>query len=466
MRRFWGIGAAALAAVLLSGTAHAQTTPGYRPAGESNLVAITSTASVPLQVTPFSTDALCTQVTVRNTGSVDFWVEAAATSAAAVPDIPAAGNPGTSTLVRAGSEVDLSTANKPYISAKTASGSSTLIATCSTGVSRGVGNGQVTIAGSSGSISEEGEVADGASAASTNPVVVGGVDGSGNAQSVLTDTSGRPQTVGAAADGAAVAGNPVLTAGIDGSGNTQTILTGTDGALAANLAQWGGNGVSGILANGNDGAGNAFNGPRVYSFGLLKNGSTWDAARTASIGNAVAATGIAAAAPYGEYLTNANQPAITTGQYTALMTDPAGNLRTAPQRPTATDILVGYATVTATTGTTTLITVSAGRTWVGTLCASVDGNKAAAVTGNGLVNATFLTTGTNVVPAAGTYFGVSASIGANAATGTVGTQGSNQGCTPFTTVAPAGNTTTINYVTTCTSTTACAVHVSAIGVMQ
>ncbi len=196
------------------------------------------------------------------------------------------------------------------------------------------------------------------------------------------------------------------------------------------------------------------------------NGASWDRPRSASVGNGVAATGILAAAPYGEYLTNANQPAITTGQYTGLQTDAAGNLRTAPQRPTAADILDGRAAVTATTGTTTLITVSAGRTWVGTLCASIDGNKAAAATGNGLVDAAFLTTGTNVTPAAGTWFDVTGSIGANAATGVVGTQIANSNCTPFTTVAPAGNTTTINYVTTCTNTTACAVKVSAIGTMQ
>lgn len=448
MRRVWGIGAAAFAAVLLAGAAHAQTAPGYRPAGESNLVAITSTASVPLQVTPFSSDALCTQVTVRNTGSVDFWVEAASSSAAAVPDIPAAGNPGTSTLVRAGSEVDLSTANKPYVSAKTASGSSTLIATCSTGVSRGVGNGQVTIAGASGSISEEGEVADGASAASTNPVIVGGVDGSGNAQSVLTDTSGNVQAVGTTAVDSPVAGAPVQVGG-RASSTQPTVVTNGDVQLpwlnrsgAQVIAAWDGAATQAVLVDTSG---------RPIIVGAA-------AAGAAAAGNPLLGGGV--------YTGNAGQPAVTTGQASNLQTDPAGNLRTAPQRPTATDILVGYATVTATTGTTTLATITAGRTWVGTLCASVDGNKAAAQTGNGLVNATFLTTGTNVVPAAGTYFGVSASIGANAATGVTGTQGSNQGCTPWTQVSPAGNTTTINYVTTCTNTTACAVHVSAIGVMQ
>lgn len=44
-----------------------------------------------------------------------------------------------------------------------------------------------------------------------------GVDGSGNTQFILVDTSGRQQMVGAAAEGAATAGNPVLVAGTDGT---------------------------------------------------------------------------------------------------------------------------------------------------------------------------------------------------------------------------------------------------------
>lgn len=44
-----------------------------------------------------------------------------------------------------------------------------------------------------------------------------GVDGSGNAQFVLVDTSGRQQVVGAAATGAALAGNPVLLGASDGT---------------------------------------------------------------------------------------------------------------------------------------------------------------------------------------------------------------------------------------------------------
>lgn len=397
--------------------AFAQDQP-FRVGGETHQISVSSTASVPERLTPFSTDQTCTQIQLANIGSTDAYVELAATSAEAVPDPPAAGNPGRSLLVKAGTTTVVGSVNKPYISAKTSSSTTTLNAGCGSGSVSGVASNNVFIAGSAGTVAVEGEVADGASAASTPPVVAAGVDGSGNAQSVLTDTSGRQVVIGAGADGAALVGPPVLMAGQDGV-NTQMIRTNSSGDQFVT-----GPALEGATASG----------APVYAGG--------------------------------RYTGNATQPAVTTGQIAALQTDPAGNLRTAPQRPTSGDILVGYATVTATTASTVLATITAGRTWVGTLCASVDGNKAAAATGNGLVNATFLTVGTNVIPAAGTYFGVGASIGANAATGVTGTQAANQGCTPWTQVSPAGNTTTINYAATCTNTTACAAHVSAVGVMQ
>lgn len=199
---------------------------------------------------------------------------------------------------------------------------------------------------------------------------------------------------------------------------------------------------------------------------FLYDGTNQDQQRTVGVGSNYAGTGIAASGTYGQYLNNANQPANTTGNFGIAQVDPAGNLRTAPQRPTASDILGASVSVTSTTASTALITVSAGRTWVGTACASVHGTKAAAATGNGEVLGSFLTAGTSVTPAAGTYFEVDTGIGANAATGVVGTQGSNQGCTPFTLVAPAGNTVTLNYAATCTNTTACRASFSANGVMQ
>lgn len=207
---------------------------------------------------------------------------------------------------------------------------------------------------------------------------------------------------------------------------------------------------------------------KLYSPSLdyLYDGATWDRKRSTSIGNNVASTGIGADAPYGQYLGNATQPVITTGNYAAAQLDPAGNLRTAPQRPTATDILYGYASATADVASTALVTVSAGRTWVGEVCASVHLTKAAAAATGGEIIATFLTAGTGVVPAAGTYFGVNAGAGANAATGTVGTQGGDSNCSKWTVVAPAGNTVTVNYAVDCNNHTTCRADVSANGIMQ
>lgn len=288
-----------------------------------------------------------------------------------------------------------------------------------------------------------------------------------------SDSTGRSIAVGAALSDDPVSGAPVRagvrarTSAITAVANDDTVdlVASTQGVLATIHDSTGADGSSNTVGALIDRNGSAIRNLSVGVSGF--NGSLWDRFRTVSIGNNVAATGIAASGAYGQYLNNANQPAITTGNYGALQFAPDGALRTTGQRPATGDILDGYATVTATTGTTTLITVSAGRTWIGNLCASVDGNKAAAATGNGLVNATFLTTGTGVTPAAGTYWGLGTSIGANAATGTVGTQSANANCSPtFTTTAPAGNSTTINYATTCTSTTACAAHVSAIGNLQ
>jgi hypothetical protein len=76
----------------------------------------------------------------------------------------------------------------------------------------------------------------------------------------------------------------------------------------------------------------------------------------------------------------------------------------------------------------------------------------AASTTAGQATATFTTAGTDVVPSAGTYFVVDARSGANAATGTVGTQGNNFGSMPFTVVAPVGNSVTIDVASTQAST--------------
>lgn len=325
-----------------------------------------------------------------------------------------------------------------------------------------------------------GAAADGA-AVSGNPVLVAGQDGT-NTQSILTDTSGRQVVVGAAIHDDPIAGAPVRLGGrartsattsaahddtVDWMFSVQgvpAIVTGTTPADdVPNASSMG-------LLTGHSGSVDKYLGVFPFVFDGTehdqlrgdKTGGIWaqgPAAQGATaVGNPVRDGGV--------YLSNANQLAVTTGQVAGLQTDPAGNLRTAPQRPTATDIVVGYLQHTSTTGAATLLTVAAGRTWVGEVHISVAGSKAAAATGNGLVSAVIATAGTNVVPAAGTQFVVSARIGANAATGTVGTEGNNSGVIKMTIVAPAGNAVTLTLASTLTNVSEGAVDVSAIGIQQ
>ncbi len=89
-----------------------------------------------------------------------------------------------------------------------------------------------------------GSAADGATY-SGSPVPVGGTDGT-NAQTLLTDTSGRPRVVGAAADGAAAAGDPMLVAGFDGT-NAQSISTDSTGRPVVVGAGTAGSASGGVL---------------------------------------------------------------------------------------------------------------------------------------------------------------------------------------------------------------------------
>lgn len=100
-----------------------------------------------------------------------------------------------------------------------------------------------------------------------------------------------------------------------------------------------------------------------------------------------------------------------------------GTVSTQEALPAAADILSGAALFGATTAATTLITIPSGRTWVGKVGASCACQVAAASTVAGRALATFTTAGSNVTPAAGLLFTVEAKTGANAAAGTVGTQG-------------------------------------------
>lgn len=90
----------------------------------------------------------------------------------------------------------------------------------------------------------------GATAATINDLM-GGKDGSGNQQPFAVDTSGRMINVGAAANGAAVAGNPVLIAGWDLT-NARTIRTDTTGEVVLSA----GSTVQGTVASGSADSGN------------------------------------------------------------------------------------------------------------------------------------------------------------------------------------------------------------------
>jgi hypothetical protein len=137
------------------------------------------------------------------------------------------------------------------------------------------------------------------------------------------DLSGHQRVVatGQVASGSAVAGNPVLIGGFDGV-NVRTIATDSGGGVVLATAN------IGALADGISNTPGTFTSvPGTRTFMLcdnyLFNGSTWDRARDAGIGNAVAATGIAASVAYVQY--NTTLPAPTAGQYTAAQCDTTGS---------------------------------------------------------------------------------------------------------------------------------------------
>src|SRR5579864_26270 len=170
------------------------------------------------------------------------------------------------------------------------------------------------------------------------------------------DLSGHQRVVatGAAASGAAAAGNPVLVGGTAiSTGHAKTIAVSetrgmlvvvcNDSAAIDALA----NNQVGFFYNVNDAL------TAVLTGGLVFNGASWDRQRSATIGNAVAATGIAAHASYGEYLSTA--PAPTTGQYSALQTDNAGSLFVKNTRRSQT---AAQGTTITTTTTATAVTAT------------------------------------------------------------------------------------------------------------
>lgn len=144
--------------------------------------------------------------------------------------------------------------------------------------------------------------------------------------------------------------------------------------------------------------------------------------------------------------------AIWTKLNGTLATTVSGTVATSAAAPVAADVLGAVATVTATGGPTTLITIPAGRTWVGTVAVNVSAANAAANATAGRALGYISTAGTNVTPAAGALIAVDARCGANAATGTVGSQSSNSDRQNVVVIAPAGNDVTLTIQTVVTGT--------------
>jgi hypothetical protein len=95
----------------------------------------------------------------------------------------------------------------------------------------------------------EGRVLDGASAAGIKPVIIAGVDETGNAQNLIVNSDGylmtstaisietNSEVEGRVADGASAAGvKPVIIAGVDEAGNAQNLIVNSDGYLMTSTA--------------------------------------------------------------------------------------------------------------------------------------------------------------------------------------------------------------------------------------
>lgn len=174
--------------------------------------------------------------------------------------------------------------------------------------------------------------------------------------------------------------------------------------------------------------------------------------------NATAASASFNLAQYGGTATTLGQKAMASSIPVTIASDQS-------VIPLAANILDGRQAFTATTGATTLITVPAGRVWVGVIGANCAAQVAAASATAGEATAIFTTTGVGVTPAAGTVFGVHCLVAANVAAGLVGTDGSEASSTPFVIIAPVGNTVTIAVASTNTGTSS-VVDAWAIGLLQ
>lgn len=139
-----------------------------------------------------------------------------------------------------------------------------------------------------------------------------------------------------------------------------------------------------------------------------------------------------------------------------------------PQGPAGTpagDILDGLTAFVATTGASTIITIPAGRTWVGVVAIAVAVQNAAANAATGQATAAISIFGAGSSPAAGIYIRCTALAGANVAAGLVGDSGNNSLSVPMVISAPPTNVVQLLATATITGSSG-EVNVSAIGVLE
>jgi hypothetical protein len=131
------------------------------------------------------------------------------------------------------------------------------------------------------------------------------ITGSGNVTVVVFGYINNPAPSGG------VGGNSTIISPLDGSGNLKTNCE---------------VGCAGGSTTPSDSLSNPSTAGLNFSLAGIFNGSTWERWRSAVVGNAVAATGIAASSAYCEYLTSL--PTLTNGTYGAMQCDSSGRLFT------------------------------------------------------------------------------------------------------------------------------------------
>lgn len=117
----------------------------YSAASQTSVIAVTNAASTAIQITPNNPSFNgCLQYEVQNAGSTDAWVTFGTNNATTVV-IPLGGSPTGAELIKAQTKQSLTEFSNAWISAITASGTTTLYVSCGTGAVYGL----TTVAGSS-----------------------------------------------------------------------------------------------------------------------------------------------------------------------------------------------------------------------------------------------------------------------------------------------------------------------------